>query len=181
MALIGVIGNVAMRQFEREFTFGNLEGEARLCQRAAEPCGISSKKCDLRGAAMSKRWVLLGVVIAAACFVLPAFADGVDYYASNVWYNQGQSYSSAYDTCPADRWYIGSEFTKSNQDYGSAAFIDNNGYHWHRTVTGYGAIGTSEPDYTSYNKKLVSENSAGGQNIGYTGSGQGEWVSATCV
>jgi hypothetical protein len=122
-------------------------------------------------------WVI-AAFIAALIFAVPALAGGLYWYTQSAWYNQGQSYDSVWDTCPQP--YFGAGFLKGSNDYGTTAFIDNTGYNWHRTTSGYGDLSMGEPDY-NYTKKGTSINNAGGQNVGYYGSADVEWTDTNCV
>ena len=90
---------------------------------------------------MHRRWLVVGLIVGALSFALPALANGTDWYAVNVTYSAGQTLASAYDTCSNyPGWIDGSAFDKGSGAYGTAMFIDNTGYNWHRTTSGYGTL-----------------------------------------
>jgi hypothetical protein len=126
---------------------------------------------------MTRTWLAAGVIIGALAFTVASLA-GVDTYASGVSYSQGQTRASAYDSCPYPGLIYGSTFVKGSNDYGTTMFIDNDGYHWHKTVAGYGTLNTVESSY-HYVKKAASYNS--GTNGSYTGSGLATYYDAQCI
>ena len=129
---------------------------------------------------MSKRRVFVVVFAAAIGFAVPGMA-GTDHYAINQFYNQGQTRSGSYDTCPFPGIIFGADFSKGDNDYGTAMLIDNTGGNWHVTLSGYGYIATTDSNYSTYNKKGASKNSAGGQNVGYWGDAIAFYFDGTCV
>jgi hypothetical protein len=111
----------------------------------------------------------VGVLAAAA----PALAGtGIYWYATDAWFGQGQTYATPYDTCTnVHGAFFQDNFSKGSNDYGTVMFIDNTGYNWHATLSGYGNIVTSDSNYGTYTKKAAGTNNAGGQNLGYYGTG----------
>lgn len=126
---------------------------------------------------VSRIWLIVGVIIAAIAFAVPAFA-GVDWYASNVIYTPGATHGSAYDTCPYPGAIYGSTFVKETLSYGTTMFIDNTGYNWHKTVSGYGTINTTDSNYLSYNKKAASDDNSYNS---YTGSASATYADGQCT
>lgn len=119
----------------------------------------------------------LGVLVAALSFTAGAFADGVDYYFTGTWWS-GDTRATAYDTCSYPGWIYDDYWQKGSSDYGTVMFIDNTGYNWHRTSSGYGSLYITEPSYTSYTKKAASYNSS---SVGFYANASAYWITHICT
>lgn len=121
---------------------------------------------------------ILAVLAAAMGFGAGlARADGGGIYFQGNW-APGQTHPTGYDsTCNVLIWWDYGEFDKSSADNGRVMFIDAGGT-WHRVVSGLGSIATSEPNYSSYQKKVSNINFT---NIAYPGTAIAAYVSFRCV